>query len=97
MSSLSEDFTPRNVAKFLAVGAVKMKVTSLAKEVMTEHSRFDEDSIPVRLGSQVVGAFAAYKARPYTDRMVDEVSDRVIVMRVRYQDKKNKKNNEKQK
>jgi hypothetical protein len=76
-----DDFTPRNILKYVATGAISMKVASLTKDAMVDHTRFDEDDIVVKLGSGVVGWGVAAKLKPHTDKAIDKTADFVNAKR----------------
>lgn len=91
------EFTPRNVAKYLVQGTIQIRVTKLAKNVISDHTRFERDSTPVGLAANVIGWGVSARLKPHTDKMVDKTADFVIVQRVKLQDKKSKKKNNKDK
>jgi hypothetical protein len=70
-----EDFTPRNIMKYVVKGAITMKAAQLTKDAMVENTRFDEDDIVVKIGSGVVGWGVGAKLSPYTDKIVDKTAD----------------------
>ena len=76
-----DDFTPRNILKYVATGAISMKVASLTKDALVDHTRFDEDDIVVKIGSGVVGWGVAANLKPYTDKAIDKTADFVNVKR----------------
>jgi hypothetical protein len=86
-----DEFTPRAVAKSLVSSAIAMKAAEIAKDVALDHTGFGEDSMTVKLGSKVVGAYTAHKFKPLTDRMVDGSIDHIMTFRAKRQNEKAKK------
>jgi hypothetical protein len=76
-----DDFTPRNIMKYIATGVISMKAASMTKDALVDHTRFDEDDIVVKIGAGVVGWGAGHHAKPYTDKAVDKVADFVNAKR----------------
>jgi hypothetical protein len=85
------DFTARNVAKFIAKAIVLSKTSDLAEDVITDHTRFEEDDLVVDIGSKCIGWYVSNKLEPVTDAIVDKTVDFIILQRVKYQAKKNAK------
>ena len=92
-----EDFTPRNILKYLATGAISMKVASMTKETLADHTRFEQDNIVVKLTAGVVGWGAGHHAKPYTDKAVDKACDFVNAKREARKDRKKEDTNENEK
>ncbi|HYQ97732.1 MAG TPA: hypothetical protein VEO92_05125 [Candidatus Nitrosocosmicus sp.] len=70
-----DDFTPRNVAKYVVKGAITMKAAQFAKDTLAENTRFDEDDMIVKIGAGVFGWGVGAKLSPYTDKAVDKTAD----------------------
>jgi len=81
-----ETFTVRGAAKFVVNGAIVIKSTSIAKDLMTDYTALEEDSMTIRLGSKVIGSFVGTKLKPTTDKIVDKTADFIVA-------KRNKKKN----
>lgn len=77
----AEDFTPRNVAKFVVSSAITLKSTELAKNALTDYTSLAEDSKTVNIGSKVIGGFIGSKLKPYSDKAVDKTADFVVTKR----------------
>lgn len=86
------DFTPRNVSKYVVKTVVYFKTAELAEDVIIRRTRFEEDSLAATLASNTIGWYVSDRLKPYTDKMVDTTADFVVTQRVKYQDKKAKKN-----
>lgn len=76
-----DDFTPRNVLKYIATGAISMKAASMTKETLVDNTRFDENDIVVKLGAGIVGWGVGHHTKPYTDKAIDKVADFVNAKR----------------
>lgn len=74
-------FTPRNVAKYIAVAIVHGKTAQLTEDAITDHTQFEEDDMIVNIGSHVVGWYVSHKLKPITDKMVDVTADRIVAFR----------------
>lgn len=68
--------TKTDIAKMAVSMIVARKVTDLTGDVICDHTNLDPDSMTVEIGSYVVGATVAYKARPLTDKIVDKTIER---------------------
>jgi len=82
------DFTPRNLAKDAVTSAIAMKLSQLTKDAIADYTRFDKDTIAVKIGSGIVGGIVANKLKPATDKMVDKTADFIATKRA---DRKAKK------
>lgn len=69
------DFTPRNVAKWLAKAAIHAQVAQMTKNALVDNTSLEADSKRVKLGSNVVGWGVSSKLKPYTDKAVDKTAD----------------------
>lgn len=69
------DFTPRNVAKFVAKAIVAKKTQELAADAIADHSRFEKDDMIVDISSSLVGWYVSDKLQPVTDWTVDKAAD----------------------
>jgi hypothetical protein len=65
----------RNITKMAIKETVSLVVARNVRDQVIDHTDIDPDSIPLRIGSMVVGEVVAVKARPYTDNAVDKVAD----------------------
>jgi hypothetical protein len=82
------DFTPRNVAKFAVKTAIHLKAKRLAQNALTDYTPLDSDNITVKVSSSVIGWGVASKAKPYTDKVVDKIADKVTSIKENRQAKK---------
>lgn len=71
----SEDFTPRNITKEVAKSIVAFKVTRASRNVISDHTRFDNDAMFVNIGAGLVGSYVAHKCSPITNKVVDTTFD----------------------
>lgn len=85
---MSLDFTPRNVAKYVAQAIVAGKTAQLTEDAIVDHTRFEEDDMIVDISSHLVGWFVASKLKPVTDRAVDVTADFIAAKREEYKAKK---------
>lgn len=65
--------TKTDIAKAAVSMLVSMKVKEATVNVVGNNTELDPDSATVQIGGYVAGALVAYKARPYTDQLVDTV------------------------
>lgn len=68
--------TKTDIAKTVVSMIVARKATDLTGDVICNTTDIDPDSMTVEIGSYVVGATVAYKARPLTDKLVDTTIER---------------------
>ena len=83
-------FTARNVAKWVANSIITVKVADIAADTITGYTRFEEDSLTVKLGSGAIGWFVASRLEPVTDKVVDKAADFISEQRTKRQAKKNR-------
>lgn len=76
-------FTPRNVAKHVATAVVAMKVNAVTKTAIADHTRFEEDDTIVKIAGGVAGWYVSDKVKPYTDKAVDTVADKIEARRAK--------------
>lgn len=76
-----DDFTPRNVAKFVARSIVAKQTAKLAEQTITDHTQFEEDDIVVDMTGFVIGWYVSSKLKPVTDGAVDRVADFIATKR----------------
>lgn len=88
---MTDEFTPRNLAKDAVTSAIGMKVSQLTKDAIADYTRFDRDTIAVKIGSGIVGGIVANKLKPATDKMVDKTADYLAAKRETRKAKKNAK------
>lgn len=84
-------FTARNVAKFVVTSTIAYKAADIAEDVITDHTRFEEDDIVTLIGSKLLGWCIADSAKPFTDKMVDKTANFVTAKREARKAKKNAK------
>lgn len=68
-------FTPRNVSKFVVKAIVGQKATDLTRDVIVDHTQYEETDLAVKIPSRLVGWYIAEKVEPFTDRLVDKTAD----------------------
>jgi hypothetical protein len=78
------DFTARNVAKYVVKATIHFKTAQFTEEVITDHTRFEEDDLIVDLSGHLVGWYISDKLKPVTDKMVDKTADFVVAKRAAY-------------
>lgn len=86
---MSPEFTARNVMKYVATAAIHSAVAQQTENAITDHTRFEEDDIVVKIGSHVSGWYVSHKLRPVTDKMVDKTADFIAAKREARQARKN--------
>ena len=87
----SEPLTTRDVAKWLLNAAVAMKTSQLAADTVGDYTRFDKESLAIRLGTGAIGYVVARKLEPATDAMVDKTADFIVEKRNKFRTKRNAK------
>lgn len=75
------DFTPRNVAKYVAKGIIYGKTAQLTKETIVDHTQFEDDDIIVTISGGLVGWYVSDKLKPVTDKMIDKTADFIVAKR----------------
>ena len=78
-----------DVAKWLLNSAVAMKTAQLAADTVADYTRFEKDSLAVRLGSGAIGMVVARKLEPATDAIVDKTADFIVEKRNKFRSRKN--------
>jgi hypothetical protein len=84
-------FTPRNVAKFVAQSGVAHYVEGVARNAITDYTRFEDGDLVTKLGPKVIGWGVATQLKPYTDAAVDKTADFIVAKREARKAKKNTK------
>lgn len=74
-------FTARNVSKFIVTSIIAIKTADVAEDVITDHTRFEQDDLVVNLGSKLIGWCVADTAKPYSDKLVDKTADFITAKR----------------
>jgi|tagenome__1003787_1003787.scaffolds.fasta_scaffold20989415_11 hypothetical protein len=87
-------FTARNVSKFIVTSIIALKTADAAENVITDHTRFEEDDLVASLGSKLIGWCVADTVKPYSDKMVDKTADFVATKRANRKAKKAAKKSE---
>jgi hypothetical protein len=64
--------TKTEIAKKALQMIVAAKTASIVQDQVTERTELDEDNIVVGVGAWAVGHLVAAKARPITDRIVED-------------------------
>jgi hypothetical protein len=85
------EFTPRNVAKFVAKAIVAGKTAQMTENALVDYTSLEEDSMTVDIAGGVVGWYVSDKLKPVTDAMVDKTADFVVARKNARQAKKNAK------
>jgi hypothetical protein len=88
---LSNNFTPRTVAKYVASYTIMYHTANRTEEVLVNHTALEEDTFAVEISGKVVGAYVAHKFKPYTDKLVDKTADRIVAFREKRQATKDSK------
>jgi len=88
---MTQDFTPRNVVKFVAYSCVAHYTGATLHNAIIEITEIEEDNFPVELGCRVVGWGVAAQFKPATDSAVDKAADFINAKREARQAKKNAK------
>lgn len=65
----------RNIAKMVVREGISLYTARQTHDIIVDHTEIDPDSIPLKLGSMVVGEVVATKAKPYTDQAIDNAAD----------------------
>lgn len=86
---MTDEFTPRNLAKDAVSSAISMKVSQLTRNAVADYTRFDQNTIAVKIGSGMVGGIVANKLKPATDKMVDKTANFIAKKREARKAKKN--------
>jgi hypothetical protein len=84
--------TPRNLSKWAVSAAISWKTGKAVENTISDHTRFDSDDLIVELASGSIGWIVAYRAKPYTDKMVDKTADWISERR----NKRNQDNTDKE-
>ena len=84
----------RTVAKWLLKSFIAAKTAQLTAETIDNYTRFDEDSIAVKLGSGAIGMVVSKKLEPASDKIVDESANFIVRKRNEFRSKKNAKKQE---
>jgi len=91
MENETEDTLPRTVAKWLIRSVIAYKTGELTANAAADYTRFEKDSLAVKLGSGAVSMVVTAKLTPHTDKMVDKAADFIVEKRTKYVAKKNTK------
>lgn len=83
-----DDFTPRNVAKWLATSVIAHKTAKASSRIITDNTRFEEDDKIVEYPSHMIGWYVSSKLRPLSDKAVDATADWIAARREAKSDKK---------
>lgn len=65
----------RDMAKAAIYYAIQEKTKRLTRRYIDTYTGLDEDSIRTRIAGNVVGQTVAWKAKKYTDKLVDKTAD----------------------
>lgn len=88
---MAPESLPRDLAKWLLESAIAMKTAQVAADAIADYTRFDKDSLAVRLGTGAIGMVVSRKLEPVTDKIVDSTADFIVEKRIKFQAKKNAK------
>lgn len=83
----TDAFTPRNVTKFVVKTMVHAKTASVVEDAITDYTRFEEDDMIVDISSHLAGWYVSDKLKPYTDKIVDTVADKIVALRAKKTEK----------
>lgn len=72
---MDAESTTRTAAKWLLRAAVDLKMTQLTADTVDNYTRYEKNSIAVKLGSGLVGTVVSAKLSPITDKIVDTTAD----------------------
>ena len=67
--------TKLEIAQYAASMIVALKTTRICEDQIAQHTQFDTDGIPVKVGCTVAGQVVAYKTKPYTDVAVAKAAN----------------------
>jgi hypothetical protein len=84
-----ELFAPRNLAKNLLSACVFGGAKAGTDALLENHTELDTDNIVVNASTNVAAQMVSVTATPATDRIVDEVFDRVGAWKRNRKDRKN--------
>lgn len=74
----------------IAKGAVSLTIAAytaqIVKNQLSQHTAVDPDGLPVKVGTLVAGQLVSAQIRPYTDKMVECVANRIAERRARKQE-----------
>jgi transcriptional regulatory protein LevR len=86
-----DDFTPRNIAKFVVMTIIAGNIQHLTEAQIGNYTRFDKDSRTAEVVGGVVGWGISSKLKPVTDKIVDKTIDYAIAKNNERKAKKNDK------
>lgn len=85
----------RHVAKWLVQSLIAAKTAEITADAADNYTRFEKDSLTVKLGAGAVGMIVSKKLEPVTDKLVDKTADFLVKKRADFRAKKNAKQQEK--
>lgn len=80
---------PRTAAKWIVSSIIAIKTIDLVENAAGDYTRFEKDSLAVRLGAGAISLAVTSKTTPYTDKMVDKTADFIVAKREKMRAKKN--------
>jgi hypothetical protein len=81
----------RTAAKWIVTSIIAVKTTELAENTANDYTRFDKDSLAVKLGAGAIALVVTSAVTPYTDKVVDKTVDFIVAKRAERCAKKNTK------
>jgi hypothetical protein len=88
-------FTIRNVTKYGVKAAVHFYTAKQVENQIVDHTELEHDDFIVKMSSYTIGWFVSDKLKPYTDKAVDTVADKIVTTREARKAKKSEKSEEK--
>src|SRR5215467_78737 len=76
--------TKTDIAKSAVSMIVSLNATKVVTQQVAQHTTLDTETIPVKVGAMVAGNLVASSLRPATDRIVDTVIHRAVLIRLKY-------------
>lgn len=71
-------FSKTDIAKYAINKIVALNVAGVVQNQVTDRTDFDEDNIPVYVGSLVVGYVVAEQTDKITDPIVDKIAAKLV-------------------
>jgi len=75
--------TKTDIAKSAVQMIVALNATKLVEQQVGQHTSYDTETIPVKVGSMVAGQLLALQLKPVTDKVVDTVVHQALLLRLR--------------
>jgi hypothetical protein len=92
---MDKNAAARSAAKWLIDSIIVIKTTELAADVLTDHTRYDQDNFIVKVASGAVGGVVSIAIAPVVDITVDKTADFVTAKYQAFRTKRNDKKKDK--